>query len=43
MINIELTNDEVEKIIGMIEGSSIQMVNAEDALVLYKKFKEAKV
>ncbi len=41
-MKIELTKEEVEKIIGMIEGSSIQMAHAEKALVLLKKFKEAK-
>ena len=41
-MKIELTKEEVEKIIGMIETSSIQMVNAEAALILLKKFKEVK-
>lgn len=42
MVNIELTPGELDKIIKMIEGSSVQMAHAEEALVLYKKFKEAK-
>ena len=40
-MKIELTKEEVEKIKQMIEGSSIQMAYAEEALKLYKKFKEA--
>ena len=40
-MKIELTKEEVEKIKQMIEGSSIQMAHAEEALKLYKKFKEA--
>lgn len=41
-MKIELTKEEVDKIIGMIESSSIQMAHAEEALTLLKKFKEAK-
>lgn len=42
MVQIDLEDDEVEKIIQMMEGSSVQLLFAEKALVLYKKFKEAK-
>ena len=42
MVSIELTKDEIAKICQMIEGSSIQVAHAEEALKLYKKFKEAK-
>ncbi len=38
---ITLDHEEMKNIIAMIEGSSVQVVNAEAALVLYKKFKEA--
>ncbi len=41
-MKIELTKDEIEKLIGMIENSSIQMVNAKPALILLDKLKEAK-
>ena len=40
-MKIELTKEDVEKIIGMLEGSSVQMAHAEEALILLKKFKEA--
>lgn len=42
MVSIELTKEEIEKIIQMIEGSSVQVQFAEEALALYKKFKNAK-
>ncbi len=42
MVKIELTKEENDKIIQMIEGSTIQMGMAEQALILLKKFKEAK-
>ena len=41
-MKIELTKQEVEKIINTMEGASIQMGFAEEALKLLKKFKEAK-
>ena len=41
-MKIDLTKEENEKIIGMIEGATIQMAAAEKALILLKKFKEAK-
>ena len=41
-MKIELTKEEVESIIQMMNGASIQIVNAENALKLYKKFKDAK-
>ncbi len=41
-MKIDLTKEENEKIIQMIEGSTIQMGMAEQALKLLKKFKEAK-
>lgn len=41
-MKIELTKEENDRIINMIESSSIQVAHAEKALVLYKKFKEAK-
>ncbi len=40
-MKIELSKEELDKIINMIEGSSIQMAHAEKALVLLKKFKDA--
>lgn len=42
MVSIELTKEEIEKIVQMIESSSVQIVHAEEALALYKKFKNAK-
>lgn len=41
MVTIDLTQDELDRIINMIEGSSVQMAHAEKALALYKKFKDA--
>ena len=41
-MKINLTKEENEKMIQMIEGSTIQMAHAEQALKLLKKFKEAK-
>jgi len=42
MISIELTKEEIEKIIQMMESSSVQIAFAEQAIALYKKFKNAK-
>ncbi len=42
MVSIELTKEEVEKIIHMMETSTVQINHAEEALKLYKKFKAAK-
>lgn len=41
-MKIELTKEQVEKIIQLMESSTIQMGFAEEALKLLKKFKEAK-
>lgn len=41
-MKIDLTKDELLKIIQMIENSSVQVAFAEEALALYKKFKNAK-
>ena len=42
MVKINLTKEECEKIVAMMETASVPIVNAEDAIILYKKFKEAK-
>ncbi len=42
MVKIDLTKEEVEKIVSMIESSSVQMQFAEEGLKLLKKFTEAK-
>ena len=42
MVNIDLTKLEIEKIVQMREASSVQLIYAEKALALLKKFKEAK-
>ena len=42
MVKVDLTKEELEKIIQMIENSSVQMQFAEQGLKLLKKFKEAK-
>jgi len=41
-MKIDLTKEEVDKIVQMMEGSTIQMAFAEEALKLLNKFKEAK-
>ena len=43
MVAIELTKDEILKILNMMESASVPIINAEEAIKLYKKFKEAKV
>lgn len=43
MVKIELTKEETEMMISMIEQSSVKISFASKALILYKKFKEAKV
>ena len=42
MPSIELTKEEVQGIVQMIEGSTIQMAFAEKAIVLLNKFKAVK-
>ena len=42
MVNIELTKEEAEKIVQMMESSTVQMQFAEQALALLRKFKNAK-
>lgn len=42
MVSIELTDEEVKIIIGLMDGASVPISKAEEALTLYKKFKEAK-
>ncbi len=42
MVQIELTKEEVDKIVTMIESSQIQMAHAEEALKLLNKFKVTK-
>ena len=41
-MKIELTEEERQKIVKMMETASVPLVNAEEAIILYKKFKEAK-
>jgi len=41
-MKIELTKEENEKIIQMLEGATVQVQFAEQALIVLKKFKEAK-
>lgn len=38
-MNIELTDDEVKTIISLMDGATISISKAEEALALYKKFK----
>lgn len=40
-VQIDLTEKELEKIVGMIESSTVQMIHAEEAIELLNKFKEA--
>lgn len=42
MVKIELTQEELEKIILMMETSSVQMIYAEKAFALLNKLKGAK-
>ena len=42
MPTVNLTQDELLKICQMIENSNVQVAFAEEALALYKKFKNAK-
>lgn len=42
MVKVDLTNDELEKIIQMMEGSNVPMQFAEEALKLLRKFKDGK-
>ena len=41
-MNIELTPEEVQVIISLMDSSTVIIPKAEEALNLYKKFKEAK-
>jgi len=41
-MNIELTEEEVKIIIGLMDSASVPISKAEEALALYKKFKNAK-
>ena len=41
-MNIELTEEEVKNIIKLMDAASVPISKAEEALTLYKKFKEAK-
>ena len=41
-MKIELTKEEVKIIIGLMDAASVPISKAEEALILYKKFKEAK-
>ncbi len=41
-MKIELTKEERDQIVKMMEGSSVQLGFVEKALILLKKFKEAK-
>jgi hypothetical protein len=42
MVKIEVTEEELQIIISLIEGSSVQIAHAENALKLLRKFKDAK-
>ena len=42
MASIELTEDEINKLVEMMAGASVPISHAEEALTLYKKFKDAK-
>lgn len=42
MVSIELTKEDIEKIILMMESSTVQLVHAKELLAVYNKFKEAK-
>ena len=42
MITVELTKEELNNIILMMDNSQVSMAQAERAAVLYKKFTEAK-
>ena len=41
-MNIELTKEEKDEIVKMMEASSVPIAKAEGAVKLYKKFKDAK-
>ena len=41
-MKIDLTKEEVEKVIIMIEGSQIQVAYAEEVIKILQKFKDAK-
>ena len=43
MVKIDLTKEEIEKVVQMMSSSSVPMKYAEEALELFKKFKNAKV
>jgi len=42
MVSIDLTPEEVKVIISLMDNSQVPISKAEEALKLYKKFKEAK-
>ena len=41
-MKVDITKEERQAIINMMEGSTIPMAKAKEALALLKKFKEAK-
>ena len=41
-MNIELTEQEANIVIAILESSTIPFTKAEECLILYKKFKSAK-
>ena len=40
-MNIELTDEEVKVILGLMNNASVPISKAEEALALYQKFKNA--
>ena len=39
-MEIDINKEEVGQIVNMMEGSTVQLVHAEKAIILLKKFKE---
>ena len=40
-MNIDLTEEEIKVIIGLMDSAQVSIAKAEEALILYKKFKNA--